>query len=223
MSLGLGLASAVGCGGSTTDVGNAEGGTPEASKDSTSPDGSGFDGFTPTDGGQGDTSPDGAGSETGPNFDAAADGTGSPTIGCPTAPCGAGLGCCAQLTGDAGFQCEPTCVNALDCLKNSDCRGSTPICCATAVVDDPSGEVPACIEDGVASVTTTCSASSGCASSITLTPNSVACNTTDVVRGCTKPTDCNDPGYSECCAITLAGATLQGCVSDEISPLLTCM
>jgi hypothetical protein len=214
-----------GCGGTTSDI--PDGGGPDSTADSpskTDGGGGGQDVFQQKDSTGGgdakgnDASDGGGGSETGMVGE-----TGSSTINCPTAPCGTGLGCCADLTGaDAGFHCESSCTNALDCLSNTDCSGSTPICCATAVIDDPTGTPPSCIETGAKSVTTACTASSACASNIPLT---MLCNETDTVRGCTTPSDCNDKSYPDCCEIMVAGSTLQGCVSDLIkgAAKLTCM
>jgi hypothetical protein len=176
---------------------------------------------------QGDTKGSDVVEETQPEAgmpEAAPDGTGSTTINCPTMPCTGGLGCCAQLTGDAGFRCEAKCTNAIDCLKNSDCADAAPICCATAVIDDPTGTPPSCIEEGAKSVTTVCAASAACASNIDQNLTT-ACDATDTVRGCTTSADCTDKtNYPDCCQITVAGATLSGCVSDLIKELggLTC-
>jgi hypothetical protein len=213
----------MGCGGTSTDI-PGEGGVDSTGGGDTSPSTDGNngqdvrpDGNGPQDAKINDGASDGGG-ETGPSEASTADGTGSSTVGCPVDPCGTGLGCCAQLTGDAGFKCKASCTDTIDCLKPSDCSGATPICCATAVVDDPTGTFPTCVETGTKSVTTVCSSAAACPSDL-----SESCMATDVLRACSSPTDCKEAGYTACCGVPVDGTTVNACLPEIASAFLKCM
>jgi hypothetical protein len=223
LAAGVALAPMSGCSGSTTTAGG-DGGNDGTTTDVTqrqdtgtgSPD-------VGVDGNRRDGASDGAeenqGSETGP-ADAGPDGTGSPTVDCPTAPCGTGLGCCAQLSGaDAGFKCQAKCTDAIDCLKPSDCDGSAPICCATAVVDETTGSFPFCLltSGAIKSVTTSCQTAAACPSDLMM-----SCMATDTLRACASQTDCTEAAYPDCCGLPVDGTTVQACVPSEYAGFLTC-
>jgi hypothetical protein len=227
-TISLAWAMGMGCGGSTTDVG--DGGLDSTSGgDSTSKDGSSGQDVTNVDGGGGQdakNNPDGTsdgGGETGPTEGGTPKdgGTGSSTIDCPTAPCGTGLGCCVQLTGDAGLKCESSCENAVQCLTPSDCAdsGTATTCCATAVAD-ATGTFPTCLESASAftSITSTCETPAACPSDL-----KYACKAKDVLRACASPTDCTETGYPDCCGLPIEGTTLYACVPSLASAFLTCM
>jgi hypothetical protein len=221
LSLTLALSSATGCGGSSTDIPGADSGSgTDATSDTKAPTDTGKpDTIGSKDGGSDTSEPEGGSDTSVPEGGGGGDGSGP--ANCGGSACTGTEVCCADISGpDAGIKCEATCTNKLDCLANSDCSGGTPICCATAVIDDPTGTLPSCIQTGAKSVTTVCSASGSCASDIKL-----SCNATDTLRGCAAPSDCTDPTYKDCCQITVAGETLSGCVSDLIKNFgkLTCM
>jgi hypothetical protein len=224
-TVSLAWAMGMGCGGSSTEIGGDGGLDSTSGGDSpTSKEGGGGRDVNGGDGGGQDVknNPDGAsdggGSETGPSEASTGGETGSSTVDCPTAPCGTGLGCCAQLTGDAGFKCKASCTDTIDCLKPSDCSGATPICCATAVVDDPTGTFPTCVETGTKSVTTVCSSAAACPSDL-----SESCMATDVLRACSSPTDCKEAGYTACCGVPVDGTTVNACLPEIASAFLKCM
>jgi hypothetical protein len=221
-TISLALVLGVGCGGSSVEVGGDGG--PDSTTDSPShPEGGQTDSPSTQDGrtGQDATGPSDAGMDQAndtslPPVEA---GEGSSTINCPTAPCGSGLGCCVQLTGDAGFKCEATCDNTIECLKPTDCSGSTPVCCATAVIDG-TGTFPGCVESTSAfkSVTTTCESAAACPSDL-----KYSCKATDVVRACAAKSECTEPGYTDCCGLPVDGTTLYACVPTLAAAFLTCL
>jgi hypothetical protein len=222
-SMAVALATWSGCGGNASvGVGN-DGGMDSTTSSQDTGSGGGQD--TGTGGGDSSSNQEAGGGDSGNTGDSGSgggdsgggttDGGGATTIDCPSMPCTGGASCCAQLTGDAGFVCSNSCAstNTLDCLKPSDCSG-TNVCCATAVIDDPTGTVPSCIQAGAKSATTACVAQSKCPGNI-----AVSCDATDVVQLCNTSADCagQKGGYTDCCQVTLGGSTFSGCVTSLIA------
>jgi len=223
LAVGFALAPVGGCGGTTEDIGDAGSGTDAATTDHTvdhgglldaSQDGPNLRDTTTNDVVEPDEGMEDA-------SDAEPDATGSMTIGCPTTPCEGGLGCCARLTGaDAGFACEAKCTDTVDCLKPSDCADSgTPVCCATAVVDDPTGTFPECFlaSGTIKSVKTACQTATACPSDFM-----PSCDATDVLRACSMKSDCTESAYPDCCGLPVDGTTVYACIPSEYAPFLTC-
>jgi hypothetical protein len=158
---------------------------------------------TPEAGGMDVVVSEGSPSETGSEA-----GAGGPAA-CPTGPC-TGETCCAD-TGDGGsLGCAATCPaeDTLDCTAPSDCGGSKPWCCVTAVFMG-GGTAPACLRTTLQSVKSTCSTEKACPADVHLT---MACNNTDVTHLCTTSADCPGTTAPACCDLTIGAVTYSACV-----------
>jgi hypothetical protein len=125
--------------------------------------------------------------------------------------------CCADISTVTPY-CSASCptVDLLDCLKPSDCGGTTPDCQATDVLDgmDAGESFPHCTS---ASLSTKCVAKS-------VTVLDAYCTATETLHVCAATSDCAaDTANPYCCAIP--GYSYEVCVSKIVMTvgMLTCM
>jgi len=180
------------------------------------------DSFTPFDAIEGappsnDAEPDGA-SEDALSSDAGSDIAASGAVPCPSSPCTVGGICCADVVdGGVGLFCASGACSGggspINCVGPAGCEGGTPYCCASIVLNG--GSVPTCVTQ---SARTDCAAQ--CITSIP-----VSCTTTDTLRLCAQPSDC-DSNHSKCCAWSIGQLSAYICVDATQAAslnLLTCL